>query len=182
MNRLFIISLIFVLIAAFSYLSSNKVPETTAYSEPVQKTDEALEITAEKWINSDKNLKLGQLRGKVVLIEFWTFGCYNCKNTIPHINEWYEKYQSQALEIIGIHCPEFDYESDFENVKDAVKELDIKYPVAIDNGLKNWYAYGVHAWPTIFVIDKKGEIRHSKRGEGGYKQTESVIIRLLAEN
>ncbi|MCI0450113.1 MAG: redoxin domain-containing protein, partial [Chlorobi bacterium] len=113
--------------------------------------------------------------------EFWTFGCYNCKNTIPYINEWYEKYKSSGLEIIGIHCPEFDHEREFENVKEAVSKLGIKYPVAIDNSFKNWHAYDVHAWPSIFVISKKGEIRHFKRGEGGYKKTELVITELLSE-
>jgi thiol-disulfide isomerase/thioredoxin len=146
-----------------------------------QVTGTAPEIKAEKWINSDKNLTLESLKGKVVLIEFWTFGCYNCKNTVPYINEWYEKYKSSGLEIIGIHCPEFDYERDFENVKEAVMELGIKYPVAIDNSFKNWYAYDVHAWPSMFVIDKKGEIRHFKRGEGGYKKTEQIISELLIE-
>ncbi|MCI0715220.1 MAG: redoxin domain-containing protein [Chlorobi bacterium] len=141
----------------------------------------APEIKAEKWINSDKNLTIESLRGKVVLIEFWTFGCYNCKNTIPYINEWYEKYKSSGLEIIGIHCPEFDHEREFENVKEAVSKLGIKYPVAIDNSFKNWHAYDVHAWPSIFVISKKGEIRHFKRGEGGYKKTELVITELLSE-
>ena len=147
-----------------------------------QITGSAPEITGEKWINTDKALSLESLKGKVVLIEFWTFGCYNCKNTIPYLNEWYSKYKPQGLEIIGIHCPEFDSESVFENVKEAVKDLEIKYPVAIDNAFKNWYKYDIHAWPSMYVIDKSGTIQHFKRGEGGYDKTESIIKELLAEN
>lgn len=142
----------------------------------------APEITGEKWINTDKPLSLESLRGKVVLIEFWTYGCYNCQNTIPYINNWYDKFHSEGLNIIGIHCPEFDSERELGNVKYAVKELRIKYPVAIDNAFKNWYLYDVHAWPSIYVIDKKGEIRHFKRGEGRYEKTENIIKELLSEN
>jgi thiol-disulfide isomerase/thioredoxin len=142
----------------------------------------APEITGEKWINTDNAITLESLKGKVVLIEFWTFECYNCRNTIPYINKWYDTYKSQGLEIIGIHCPEFDHERNFDNVKDAVKELEIKYPGAIDNAFKNWYLYDIHAWPSMYVIDKKGEIMHFKRGEGGYKKTEQIIRELLAEN
>lgn len=142
--------------------------------------EKAPEIKAEKWINSDA-LTLSSLKGKVVLIEFWAFACYNCKNTIPKMKEWYSKYKGDKFEIIGIHCPEFDNERDFENVKEKVKEYGIEYPVAIDNAFHNWYNYDVHAWPTIFLVDKNGEIRYSKVGEGGYKKTEELINELLKE-
>lgn len=133
------------------------------------------------WINTDKELTLKDLRGKVVLIEFWTFGCYNCTNTIPYLNGWYEKYKEEGLEIIGIHCPEFDHERDFENLKDNVISLGIRYPVLTDNAFLVWRRYDVHAWPTIFLIDKKGEIRFKKIGEGKYDKTESMIKELLEE-
>lgn len=134
-----------------------------------------------KWVNTTKELTRDDLKGKVVLIEFWTFGCYNCTNTLPYLNEWYKKYKSNEFEIIGIHCPEFDNERNLENVKTSVEKLGIKYPVLTDNEFSVWQKYDVHAWPTIFLIDKKGEIRYKKSGEGKYDKTESVIKLLLEE-
>jgi thiol-disulfide isomerase/thioredoxin len=144
--------------------------------------DKAPEIkTTGKWINTDKELSLADLKGKVVLLQFWTFGCYNCTNTTPYINGWYEKYGAEGLEIIGIHCPEFDNEYKLENVIEHVKELGIKYPVLTDNNFSNWREYDVHAWPTMFIVDKEGNIRYKKVGEGSYKKTEAVIAELLSE-
>jgi len=144
--------------------------------------DPAPEISSKgKWINTEKNITLNDLRGKVVLIEFWTFGCYNCTNTLPYLKEWYDKYRSDEFEMIGIHCPEFDNERNFDNVKENVIELDIKYPVLTDNDFSVWRKFDVHAWPTIFLIDKYGEIRYKKVGEGKYDKTESMINELLAE-
>lgn len=144
--------------------------------------DKAPEITnTGKWINTDKSLSLEDLKGKVVLIEFWTFGCYNCRNTIPYINQWYEKYKSDKFEIVGVHCPEFDNERNFENVKEGVRELEIKYPVVTDNEFTVWDKYDVHAWPTMFLIDKKGEIRYKHIGEGSYRKTEEMIQALMKE-
>ncbi len=135
-----------------------------------------------KWINSDKDIMLSDLNGKVVLIEFWTFGCYNCKNTLPYVKDWYSKYKSDKFETIGIHCPEFDREKKFDNVKAAVEELGIKYPVLIDNEFTIWDKYGVDAWPTIIILDKKGNVRYTKVGEGDYNKTEAKIKELMAEN
>ena len=134
-----------------------------------------------KWINTDKEISMEDLKGKVVLIEFWTFGCYNCTNTLPYLNKWYEKYKYDDFEIIGIHCPEFDNERSYENVKASVEKLGIKYPVMTDNEFSIWKEYDVHAWPTIFLIDKNGVIRYKKVGEGKYDKTEQMIIKLLGE-
>jgi len=136
---------------------------------------------AGKWINTDKDLTLNDFKGKVVLIEFWTFGCYNCTNTLPFLKEWYEKYKSDNFEIIGIHCPEFDNERNFNNVKRSVDELGIKYPVLTDNDFSVWSKYDVHVWPTIFLIVKNGEIRYKKISEGKFDKTESMIRSLLKE-
>lgn len=145
--------------------------------------DKAPEIKNKgKWINTDKELTLEDLKGKVVLIEFWTFGCYNCTNTLPYLKDWYGKYKSDSFEMIGIHCPEFDNERNFENVKTSVEELGIKYPVLTDNEFSIWRKFDVHAWPTIFLIDKKGEIRYKKVGEGKYDKTENMIQTLLKES
>lgn len=134
-----------------------------------------------KWINSDKDISINELSGKVVLIEFWTFGCYNCKNTLPYVKDWYSKYHSDKFETIGIHCPEFDNERKFANVKEAVDELGIKYPVLIDNEFSVWEKFDVHAWPTIVLLDKKGTIRYTHVGEGSYDKTEKKIVELMAE-
>ncbi len=142
----------------------------------------APEIKAEKWINTDKALTLESLKGKVVVIEFWTFACYNCKNTLPYMKAWYGEFKNSDFEMIGIHCPELDRERDFDNVAGAVKEYGIIYPVAIDNAFYNWYNYDVNAWPTLFIIDKSGNIRYSHVGEGSYKKTEEKIRELLTEN
>lgn len=150
----------------------------------VSLSDDAPEINnnSGRWINTDTELTLHKLKGKVVLIEFWTFGCYNCKNTLPYLNNWYEKYNSGKFEIIGVHCPEFDNERNFENVKESVKKLGIKYPVFTDNEFSVWKKFDVHAWPTIFLIDKKGEIRYKRVGEGKYEKIEQAINELLNEN
>ena len=135
-----------------------------------------------KWINTGKELTLMDLKGKVVLLEFWTFGCYNCTNTLPYLKQWYDKYKSDNFEMIGIHCPEFDNERNFENVKSSVTDLGIKYPVLTDNEFSVWKEYDVHAWPTIILIDKNGDIRYTKVGEGKYDKTESMIQELLNES
>ena len=175
-----IIVLFLALLFSMDFISGSEKSADRS-SDIIKNTDKAPEIKGEKWINTDKELSLEDLRGKVVLIEFWTFGCYNCKNTLPKMKEWYSKYTGDSFEMIGIHCPEFDRERNFDNVKESVSELGIKYPVATDNEFYNWYNYDVHAWPTIFIIDKKGNIRYQKVGEGSYKKTEDTIKQLLEE-
>ena len=132
------------------------------------------------WINSDP-LTLEKLRGRVVLVEFWTFGCYNCRNTLPSVKEWDTRYRDRGLTLVGVHTPETDSEYVIDNVRREVPSLGIKYPVVTDNEYKTWKAYNVEAWPTIFVLDKQGRIRWLHVGEGRYEETESVIKTLLAE-
>ncbi len=167
-------------------LNTNKSTDNIQNTSPINSnsfSDEAPEIKNNgKWINTDKEITLENLKGKVVLIEFWTFGCYNCQNTLPYLNKWYNKYKSDNFEMIGIHCPEFDRERNFENVVENVKELGIKYPVLTDNDFSVWNKYEVDAWPTIFLIDKKGLIRYKKVGEGKYEKTEQTINELLKED
>jgi thiol-disulfide isomerase/thioredoxin len=140
----------------------------------------APEFAKSNWINSDP-LTLDKLRGRVVLVEFWTFGCYNCRNTLPSVKEWDTKYRDRGLTIVGVHTPETDSEYNLDNVRREVPALEIKYPVVTDNDYKTWKAYGVEAWPTIFVLDKQGRIRWLHVGEGRYEETENVIKTLLAE-
>lgn len=140
----------------------------------------APEFASGAWINSEP-LTLQSLRGRVVLVEFWTFGCYNCRNTLPAVKRWNESYSDKGLTIVGVHSPEFDNEKKVENVRREVASLGVKYPVVTDNEYETWRAYNVRAWPTIFVLDKSGRIRWTHVGEGRYDETEQVIQKLLSE-
>jgi thiol-disulfide isomerase/thioredoxin len=141
----------------------------------------APELTNNTWLNVDAPLRLANLRGKVVLLDMWTFGCINCQHVIPSLKDWDAKYKSQGLVIIGNHFPEFSYEKELANVKDAVASYGIEYAVAQDNDGATWQAYRNHYWPTMYLIDKQGHIRYVHIGEGSYQETESNIQALLAE-
>jgi cytochrome c biogenesis protein CcdA/thiol-disulfide isomerase/thioredoxin len=135
---------------------------------------------AVEWLNSPP-LTTEQLRGKVVLVDFWTFSCINCIHTVPYVRAWSEKYKDQGLVVIGVHAPEFAFERKIENVKKAVDEFKIGYPVAIDNNFEIWKAFQNSYWPAHYFIDAKGQIRYHHFGEGDYEQSEKVIQDLLAE-
>lgn len=141
----------------------------------------APELTNDVWLNVSAPLRLADLRGKVVIIDMWTFGCINCQHVIPSLKDWYSKYSDQGLVIIGNHFPEFAYEKDLGNVKNAVAQYGIKYAVAQDNNGATWRAYKNHYWPTLYLIDKSGHIRYVHIGEGHYQETEKNIQALLAE-
>lgn len=141
----------------------------------------APDLASSTWLNSAP-LRLADLRGKVVLVEFWTFGCYNCRNVEPYIKQWYEKYGGQGFTVIGVHSPEFSHEREVENVKRYMKDHDIRFPVPIDNDFSTWKRYGNRYWPAMYLIDKRGIIRYVKIGEGGYGETERQIQVLLAED
>ena len=140
----------------------------------------APELATGNWINSEP-LKLKDLRGRVVLIEFWTFGCYNCRNTLPFIKGWDGRYRAKGFTVIGVHSPEFDEEREIEHLRRQVASLGIMYPVVTDNDYQTWKAYNVEAWPTTFLLDKQGRIRWRHVGEGGYGEAERLIQKLLAE-
>jgi thiol-disulfide isomerase/thioredoxin len=133
------------------------------------------------WINSTP-LTLAQLRGKVVLIDFWTYSCINCLRTLPHLKAWYAAYHPKGLVIIGVHTPEFAFEHVTSNVRAAVKRLGITYPVVQDNRYKTWDNYANQYWPAEYLVDKQGHVRHTNFGEGEYDQTEALIRRLLDDN
>ncbi|MGH9820446.1 MAG: peptide-methionine (R)-S-oxide reductase MsrB [Pyrinomonadaceae bacterium] len=133
-----------------------------------------------KWINSEP-INLEALRGRVVLIDFWTFGCYNCRNTLPSVKQFDMNYREKGLTIVGVHTPESGYEKGLDNVQAAVKKLGIKYPVVTDVGYETWNAFGVNAWPTVVILDKQGRIRYTHIGEGAYDTQERVIRALIAE-
>ena len=133
------------------------------------------------WLNSQP-LTREQLRGKVVVVDFWTYSCINCLRSLPYINAWAEKFKNDDLVIIGVHTPEFAFEKNRNNVEAAVKDLKITYPVAIDSDYKIWNAFQNEYWPAHYFIDREGRIRHHHFGEGEYEESEKIIRDLLAEN
>jgi cytochrome c biogenesis protein CcdA/thiol-disulfide isomerase/thioredoxin len=132
------------------------------------------------WINSPP-LTLAKLRGKVVLVDFWTYSCINCLRTLPHLEAWDRRYRKAGLVIVGVHTPEFAFEHVVSNVRKATRRLGVRYPVAIDNGYKTWDAYRNDAWPAEYLIDRRGQVREVKKGEGNYGDTERKIQALLGE-
>lgn len=130
------------------------------------------------WINS-KPLILTQLRGKVVLIDFWTYTCVNWRRTLPYVRAWAEKYKVDGLVVIGVHTPEFSFEKNLDNVRWAVKDMRVDYPVAVDSRRSIWDSFSNEYWPALYIIDAKGQVRAHQFGEGGYVETERTIQALL---
>jgi thiol-disulfide isomerase/thioredoxin len=186
-RRNMLIGIVFAvfIVGALSYATGlTKLIRSSFGSSTEYKSSEsaaAPELAAGEWINSPA-LKLNDLRGRVVLIEFWTFGCINCRNTLPFIKSWHDRYQEKGLTIIGVHSPEFEEERKVENLRREVTSLGIRYAVVADNDYQTWNAYHVEAWPTTFLLDKQGRIRWMHEGEGGYDEAERLIQKLLAEN
>ncbi len=132
-----------------------------------------------QWLNS-KPLNIADLKGNVVLIQFWTFACINCQRTLPYITRWHKTYESKGLKVVGVHTPEFPYEKQVGNIKQALKKHGITYPVPVDNDYQTWKAYNNEYWPHLFLADKQGVIRYDHIGEGAYENTEKMIQQLLA--
>ena len=132
------------------------------------------------WLNSPP-LTAEQLRGKVVLVDFWTFGCINCRNALPYVREWHRKYKDQGLVVVGVHAPEFAYEKNINNVRRALKDLGIEFPVAVDNNFAIWRAFDNNYWPAHYFVDAQGRVRFHHVGEGAYEKSEQVIQQLLEE-
>ena len=151
----------------------------TAQRLPVEGTFPSLE-GATGWLNSPP-LTTEALRGKVVLVDFWTYSCINCLRTLPYLRAWAEKYKDAGLVVVGVHTPEFAFEKKPSNVATATKDLGIGFPVALDSNFSIWRAFGNRAWPAFYFIDAQGRIRHHQFGEGRYEQAEKVIQQLLAE-
>ena len=142
---------------------------------------EAPWVSLPEWINS-KPLTLESLKGKVVILDFWTYSCINCQRTFPYLVALDKKYRDKGLVIIGAHAPEFAFERKKENVEKAVQEALITYPVVLDNNFALWGAYENKYWPAKYFIDKKGKLRHFHFGEGAYEETEKIVQYLLAED
>ncbi|MDB5553689.1 MAG: Cytochrome c biosis protein transrane region [Rhizobium sp.] len=154
-------------------------PTATSDTLPVERMMPSL-AGANEWLNSPP-LTAEALKGKVVLVDFWTYSCINCLRAIPYVRAWAEKYKDKGLVVIGVHSPEFAFERKVSNVQQAIANLKITYPVAIDNDYKIWRAFENNYWPAHYFIDAKGQVRHHHFGEGNYDESERVIQKLLAE-
>jgi len=159
--------------------SAMKVSASTTPALPIEGPAPALD-GAVQWLNSPP-LTNAQLRGKVVLVDFWTYSCINCLHALPYVRAWAEKYKDKGLVVIGVHAPEFAFEKDIGNVRKAVQDLKIDFPVAIDNNYAIWRAFNNEYWPAHYFIDARGNIRYHHFGEGDYDGSEQVIRQLLAE-
>jgi thiol-disulfide isomerase/thioredoxin len=152
----------------------------SAQAGPVSPTAAPVFAGIDSWLNSAP-LTMPQLRGKVVLVDFWTYTCINCIRTLPYVKSWHEKYKNQGLVVVGVHTPEYPHERSTANVAAALKRFDIQYPVAQDNRYATWDAYHNQYWPATYLIDKSGRIVYTHFGEGQYDETEAAIRRLLAQ-
>jgi thiol-disulfide isomerase/thioredoxin len=172
-----------VIVAAIAYASGLIKLLAPFGSSAEYKSSEsatAPELATGEWINS-KPLALNDLRGHVVVIDFWTFGCNNCRNTLPFVKGWDNRYHEKGVTVIGVHSPETESERKVENLRREVASLGIRYPVVTDNDYQIWNAYKVQAWPTVFLLDKQGRIRWVHVGEGDYDEAERLILNLLTE-
>jgi thiol-disulfide isomerase/thioredoxin len=168
-----------MLVTKAGFAQSATLPKAAGSVLPVEGLMPSLS-GAVAWLNSPP-LSTDQLRGKVVLVDFWTYSCINCLRTLPYIRAWDEKYRKYGLVVIGVHSPEFAFEKELRNVRQAVHELEITYPVAVDSNLAIWQAFNNEYWPAHYFIDEKGRIRYHHFGEGEYDESERIIQTLLAE-
>jgi thiol-disulfide isomerase/thioredoxin len=135
---------------------------------------------ATEWLNSPPLTAAG-LRGSVVLVDFWTYTCINWLRTLPYVRAWAETYKDHGLVVVGVHTPEFDFEHDLDNVRRAVRDLRVDFPVAVDNDYAIWSAFDNHYWPALYFVDAQGQIRHHRFGEGDYEQSEMILQQLLTD-
>lgn len=171
------------LISGTSIATSGRSP---ANATPESASDSALAASQglpefqgiSQWLNSAP-LTASSLQSSVVLVQFWTFACINCQRTLPYIVQWHQQYAAKGLKVIGIHTPEFAFERDVNNIKQALQKHQITYPVPIDNDYKTWKAYSNEYWPHLFLADRQGLVRYDHIGEGAYDTTEQTIRKLL---
>ncbi|WP_021025202.1 thioredoxin family protein, partial [Comamonas sp. B-9] len=148
-------------------------------SLPVESTRPSLD-GGTQWLNAEPQ-SIPALRGKVVLVNFWTYSCVNCLRTLPYVKAWAQKYADRGLVVVGVHAPEFAFEKDRSNVEKALQQLKISYPVVQDNGFRIWRAFNNQYWPALYLVDAQGRVRHHQFGEGGYAATERALNELLRE-
>jgi thiol-disulfide isomerase/thioredoxin len=181
-NLLFVALFVVVVGLGFETLSEEGVVRQLAFAadrDPAEGRFPSLD-GATGWLNSEP-LTPASLRGKVVLVDFWTYSCINWQRTLPYVRAWAEKYKDQGLVVIGAHTPEFEFEKNVENVRHFAKGMLVDYPIAIDSKYAIWGAFDNHYWPALYFIDAKGAIRHHVFGEGEYEESERIIQQLLTE-
>ena len=167
-------------LASLLALSAGQVPGIASAAPSLHDHGNAPEFSGiDQWLNSPP-LTMAGLRGKVVLIDFWTYACINCLRTLPHINRWAATYRDQGLVVVGVHTPEFPFERSTSNLQTAMKRFGVKHPVAQDNSYRTWKAYDNKYWPATYLVDANGRIQYRHFGEGEYAQTEAAIRALLA--
>jgi thiol-disulfide isomerase/thioredoxin len=171
-----LIVLLIVVVLAMVQFSPSLLRGEESTSRDQRPAPEFAGISA--WLNSPP-LTMESLRGKVVLVQFWTYSCINCLRTLPYVTKWYEKYKDQGFVLVGVHTPEFAFEKETANVETAIKRFGITYPVAQDNQYRTWRAFGNQYWPAEYLIDKSGTIAATQFGEGSYQQLETAIARLV---
>ena len=184
-RRLVTLIVLFAVAVAAVLLSRHTKPETIATTRvPSDATslpvlvDKAPPVTATAWLNTAP-LGAQDIEGKVVLYDFWTFGCINCVHTLSHLKAWNERYRADGLVVLSIHTPEFSYEADSTNVRRFLEENNITYPVALDPERAIWHAFNNRYWPAFYLHDRDGRRRYQRFGEGAYEQTEDIIRLLL---
>jgi thiol-disulfide isomerase/thioredoxin len=160
------------------FLALMLVPTNTKDTNELQEGQVPSLTGATGWLNTQP-LNLTKLRGKVVLIDFWTYTCINWRRTLPYIRDWASRYHDQGLVVIGVHTPEFAFEHKFDNVRKAIADMNIAYPVAMDNNFNIWNSFQNQYWPALYLIDDKGKLRYHKFGEGDYQEIEAQIRDLL---
>jgi len=166
--------------ATMTPLPPTPAPTATPVLTPTPANPAPELIGGGNWLNAEP-LTLAELRGQVVLIDFWTYGCINCQRTRPHVRAWWDAYRDDGLVIIGVHTPEFESEKSLENVRAAIAEQGVTWPVVQDNEKQIWRAYENRYWPRFYLIDKQGNIIYDHIGEGRYEETERRIVEALAE-
>ncbi len=171
----------FLLLALTGCATASPIQIPISHPASLSDLGVAPELTNTTWLNTDSPLRLAYLRGTVVALEMWTFACINCQHVLPWLKSWYKTYKDQGFTIIGNHYPEFGFEADLNNLKDAVAQNDIEYPVTQDNDGATWNAYENMYWPALYLIDKRSHIRYVHIGEGAYDEIETNIKTLLAE-
>lgn len=171
-----------LLLGAATLSTTARAEEPAAASPRVEVAEVSAQAPEFKGINNWLNsapLRLSDLRGKVVMVNFWTYGCYNCVNTLPHMTKLHAKYKDKGLVIVGVHTPEFPFEKSLSNVQAALKRHGIQYPVAQDNDSATWNAYRNTYWPAQYIVDQTGKIVYVHAGEGAYDEIDKTIEKLL---
>jgi len=178
-KTIWLIIILILIAGSIYYLQSTRVAPVETINQQISAGPELFGI--EGYLNTPGGLTLESLKGKTVLVDFWTYSCINCIRTLPFLTEWDRKYRDKGLVIVGVHTPEFEFEKDIDNVRDAVVKYNIKYPVVLDNNYTTWVAFGNRFWPHKYLINPEGQIVYDHIGEGGYEETELKIQELLSE-